>query len=387
MNEIEIRRNTKYYQWFTMLSEPHFHAPIATIYLLYVAHMSLAQVYIMEAVMLAGAAVLQIPFGAWADKVGKRIIILAGNSLYLVSVIWLAGVDGLADAWIARGLWMFAVALRSGADKAFLYDSLQSEDKYKKIEGQALGDKLLLSAFCSLATGYLAAMNMRYPLYLSIPFVGISCVCVFLFREPAQQTREKSIRKQIQVSVWFATNHTKIKWIIWFGSLMVVSTKIWYISYNPYFELVGLDLRWYGVVFFFTNVVAWFFSRYAHAIENAIGEQNCIIGMVLFLGIPIIAMGSIVSQVMIGMILFQNFVRGFMDPFLSWLIHRYSQPKNRATINSINKAISGFVCLVGLGIFSGILEIFPLTYSLQILGVAVLLIGIYQIVQYGKIFK
>jgi MFS family permease len=287
---------------------------------------------------------------------------------------------------------MIGVSLRSGADSAFLYDSLKEagrEGEYNKIAGGALGNWLIVVAFCSLAAGFLSEIDLRLPLFLSIPGILVSCIIAFYFKEP-RHTRKYNFWEQMnlmKISVLFVASHKAVKWIIGFATLIGVSSKVWFFSYNPYFELVDLDLRYYGVVFFFLNVVSWLFSRYAYAVERKIGEYYCVISMVFLIGMPIFLMGSIVSQAMISMVLFQNMVRGFMVPFLGGFLNQHLDSKNRATVISIQSAVSGFVSLVALGLFGFILNIYSLGLCLQILGCIVLILGIIKIVQYRKAFK
>jgi hypothetical protein len=191
----------------------------------------------------------------------------------------------------------------------------------------------------------------------------------------------------MKISILFVANHKEVKWIIGFTTLITVISKIWFFAYNPYFELVGFNLRYYGVVFFLLNIVAWFFSRYAYMLEKKIGEQYCLMMMVILIGFPILFMGSVVSQTMISMVLFQNVVRGFMDPFLSGFLNHHLDSENRATVISIKSAVSGFASVITLSMFGSVLNFYSLAICLQSLGIITLLFGIIAIWRYGRIFK
>lgn len=391
MNEQEVRRNITLYKWFAVLIEPLFIGPTLIFYLQHAGKMSLSHIYIMEAIVVGGLVLLEIPTGALADLIGRKKTILLGAFLMLGSKIFLTTASSPVYIWVSNILWMISLSMRSGADSAFLYDSLKEvgrQKEYKKIEGAAFANLLIVTAICSLFAGFLSEINIRIPFLLSIPGVLISCFVAAFFKEPVQ-TEKYSFKKQkdlMRISILFVKNHKEIKWIIAFATLISVSSKIWFFSYNPYFELVKFDLRYYGIVFFFFNIIAWFFSRYAYALEKKINEQFSITSMILLIGIPILFMGSFVSKIMISMTFLQNIVRGFVKPFLGGFLNHHINSKNRATVISIKSAVAGFACFFALNLFGLVLKIWPLAFSLQVLGISVLIIGLFLIIQYRKIF-
>jgi len=186
--------------------------------------------------------------------------------------------------------------------------------------------------------------------------------------------------------ILFTANHKEVKWIIGFTTLIGVTSKIWFFTYNPYFELVKLDLRLYGIVFFALNIIAWFFSRYAHRISGRFTERSILILMVFLIGLPILFMGSVVSVVSVCMVFPQNIVRGFMRPFFGEFLNRHLNSENRATVISVQQSVGGLAQFVALGAFGFLLKSWGLALCLQILGVAVLGLGIKAILKYKKIF-
>ncbi|MFH0906739.1 MAG: MFS transporter [bacterium] len=392
MNEKEVNRNVRLYKLYAVLGEPILWGPTMILFIQRIGKMSLSEIYLMEAIVVGGIVLLEIPSGALADIIGRKKTMLLAQLFIFTSAILFAFINSPFDVWVSNILCMTGFACRSGADSAFLYDSLKEvnrEAEYKKIEGSSMGGGLLAYAISSLFVGFLSEIDLRLPFILTIPWILFSCIVVFCFKEPI--SIERYVFKQqinlMKTSILFVANHGAVKWIICFTAMIAVSSKLWFFAYNPYFELVELELRYYGIVFFLLNIVAWFFSYNAHRVEKRIGEQACIIGIVVLVGLPILLMGSIVSQVMVSMVLFQNVVRGFMIPFFGDFINRYLDTKNRATVISIESAVSGFVSVISLFLFSFVLKIWSLTFSLQVLGIIVFLLGIITIIQYRRIFK
>lgn len=392
MNAQEVSRNVRLYSWYLTFREPIFWAPVVISSLMHLGKMKLSEIYFMEAIVLIGFILFEIPSGALADLIGRKKTIVIGAIFQLASRIFFALINSPSDVWLANISWMIGFSLSSGADSAFLYDSLKEggrENEYRKIEGRATGNWLFLVALGSLIAGFFAEYSLRLPAILSIPGILFSCIVAFFLKEP-QTTKKYTAKEQIsimKISFLFVANHKKVKWILGFTTMIAVASKIWFFSYNPYFELVKLDLKYYGIIFFVLNIVAWYFSRYADFLGRKIKEGNIMKLMVTLVGMPILFMGSIVSVFSVGMVFLQNVVRGFSKPFFGEFLNRHLDSENRATVLSIQSAVSGLAQFIFLGIFGFLLTIWNMPFCLQILGVTVLILGTLEIIAYKKIFN
>jgi len=392
MENSELNRNIRLYHWYQAFNEPLFWGPILIAYILHLGKMPLADIYFMEAIVVLSLIFLEVPSGALADLIGRKKTIVLGGIFNLADVIWFANADSPLDVWTANFLWVIGFSLKSGADSALIYDSLSElglTKNYKKIEGRALSNRLLLFAFSSLITGFLAEINLRLPVMLSALGIAVSLTAACFFKEP-NATKSYSLKKQfnlMKLSVLFVANHKEIKWLLGFSALIAIISKIWFFTYNPYFELVNLDLKYYGFIFFLLNIIAWFSSRYAHLAERYITERAVIVAMVGLLSLPIILMGTIVAWPCIFLVLLQNFVRGFSFPFFREFLNSRIESKSRATVISINSAFNGLAQFLALGIFSFCLRAYSLPVCLQILGIFMLIAGILGIHRYWQMYR
>jgi len=393
MKQEEVKRNITLYKWHFSLVQSLFVGPILILYLQKVGKMSLSHIYIMEAVVVLGFLLLEIPSGALADLIGRKKTIVLGSILMIFSELALVIAVSPIYVWISNIIWMISLSMRSGADSAFLYDSLKEvsrEDEYEEIQGKVMSYFFLSTAICSLSVGFLSEISLRLPFILSTIGILISCFLALGFKEVPKNEKYSLERQKelMKLSVLFVKNHKGIKWVIAFSTLLLASSKIWFFSYNPYFELVKFDLRYYGAMFFLFNMVAWFFSKNAHILKRRMGEQFSIVSMILLIAIPIILMATFVSKIMISMTVLQNIVRGLRKPFVETFINRHIEDsERRATILSIRSAADGLVSFIALNLFGIALRFWTLTFSLQVLGFSVLIIGALLIVQYRKIFN
>jgi hypothetical protein len=109
--------------------------------------------------------------------------------------------------------------------------------------------------------------------------------------------------------------------------------------------------------------------------------------MVALIGIPILVMGSVVAVGSISMILLQNTVRGFSDPFFSTLINRHLDSESRATVASVQSAVVELSKFLGLGVFGVMLGMWNLPLCLQLLGITTLILGTLGVLMYRKVFR
>ncbi len=388
----EARTNIKLYAWFKFMRMPFFWGPILITYIINIGKMSLSELYFMEAIVVFALIFVEIYSSAWADLLGRKKAMMLGTFLQLVAIILFSILDSPFLVWISNILVMLGFAIVSGVDEAFLVDNLDEIDRgneLTKINGQILSRIFIIMAIGSVASGYLYDISPRLPMFLSAPSVFIAFVLTFFFKESknAKKISNKEHFDFMKMSILFVANHKAIKWIIGYVAIIAVASKLWFFTYNPYFELVELDYKYFGWVFFSLNIVAWASSKYAYKLEKKMSEKSIMIFMLALMSVPIFLMGTFVSQLAIGLVLSENLVRGFKQPFFSTFINKHLDSKNRATVLSIKSAVNAFINSVGLWIFGLVLLKWELAIGLQILGVAILIIGIFSIRRYRIIFQ
>ncbi len=389
MNRHDAERNIFLYKLHAIFNEPLFWGPILIASLEKLAHMSLPDIYYMESVVLCICVLLDIPSGALADVIGRKRSVVIGRGFLFGSAFFFTIMEAPIHAWIGNILWAIGYTMQSGADTALLYDTLKEhgrEAEFKRVEGQAIGLRLILVACCSLITGVLAGVDWRLPLWLCLPFVAIPFFGGLLFKEPIQ-TEHYSVHKQIGIlkeGVGFAIRSVTVRWMIGFAALLATTSKVWFFTYNPYFELVALSVTYYGVIFFCLNVVAWLSSHYAYKVEEWIGERVCIIVMILCIGIPILLMASFPIPPFAYLVIVQNIVRGFMRPFVGDYLNRHITSSIRATVLSVQSSVANLMAIMGLAVFGFLTGTLGLLYALLMLGVTATGLGLLSYVTYVK---
>ena len=393
MKTKHTRRNVLLYKLFVLFNEPLFWGPIIIMSLQTLGQMSLPDIYFMESAVMILIVALDIPAGSLADVIGRKKTLIIGRVFLLGSAIFFATMSSPLEAWIGNILWAIGFAFQSGADHALLYNTLKEArigKSFTKIEGCAVGSRFILIAFCSLAVGFLAKVDLRLPLLMSIPFMAVPLVASFFLKEE-RTANDYNARKQFETlkqGIVFVFRKPEVRWIVGFCALIMGASKIWFFTYNPYFEKVGIPIEYYGVIFFFLNAVAWFFSKYAYRIESHFKERTCVLATILCIGVPILIMGAFPCWPMALLVIVQNVVRGFVRPFVGNFMNRHIDSEEiRATALSVRSTLTEVVSVVSLAWFGFMDKSLGLLSSLVVLGVVVLVLGRLSYARYKSLFS
>jgi MFS family permease len=385
-------RNVRMYKLFAIFNEPLFWGPILIASMQKLGKIDLPSIYFCEAVAMLLLIVLDIPTSALADVVGRKRVLIIGRVFLVADMACFAAMDGPVMAWVANLVWAVGYSFQSSADQALIYNSLKKagrEKDFMKIEGSAAGTRYILIGLCSLAVGPLAAIDLRLPLILSVPCTAIPLIASFFFQEN-RNGEPYSVRAhagRLVCGTLFAWRKTEVRWIIGLCALLAGASKIWFFTYNPYFEKVGVSLEYYGLIFFLLNMVAWLCSRYAYRLELGLPERSCVAGMILCTGLPILAMGLFPCWQMVTLVLIQNVTRGFMGPFVGKFMNRHIDSEDvRTTALSVRSTLTNLISVGSLSLFGLMDERLGLLGSLIVLGIAVLIIGKWSYARYTRLF-
>ncbi len=373
------RSNVACYYLFAIFREPILWGPILITYIAAVAKMSLSEIYFMEACCVIIASIVQVPTGAFADTYGRARSIQIGMLLIVCEVLIFSLSTNKLMIWLANTFWAIGYSFMSGADSSLLKDSLTAlgrEDEFKKIHSRANGIKFGIVTFAVLFVGYLAEKNIRLPLRIDTGIVLTGFVISLFFNDKhhtiVRNNHEKHNGKwfkRIKRSLVNSWNNKMILWLIVFGVIVSVVSKLWFFTYNKYFELNNIPLRYYGYIFAGLNLVAclssWNASRLIKS-TTTMGGINIIFGCI---AIPLIMMGLIIHPLSAVFTLAQNIVRGFAGTFSENIFHKNINSADRATMISVKSMYSEAAEVVCMLFFSYITSIYTLQSAILGLGI------------------
>lgn len=390
MNVKKIEGNIWKLYIFQILCGLYFSVPVMVLFW-QENGLSLTEIMILQSLFSIFVVLLEVPTGYFADIFGRKKSLIFASFFSFFGFLFYSLGYGFYQFLIAETLLAFALSLISGADSAMLYDTLKDlkkENLYKKIWGNILSYGFVSAAFACVVGGFVGEVNLRWTIYLTVPFVAMLIPLAFSLREPR---RHKLIFKKgyivdiFRIIKTVVLNNKRLKWLIIYSGVLLGFNGAGLWLYQPYFQISGLDIVYFGIIFALFNIVAAISSKYAHKIENAIGQKFSFVSLILITGISYLLMSNFVYLFSFSFIFLHQFVRGFSTPVIEDYINKLTSSEIRATVLSVQNMSCRFFYAAIIPIIGWIADVYSLLQALTILGITVLVIGMFVILMLRKV--
>jgi len=162
--------------------------PIWAVYLTDERGLALWQIGVFDGPFWILLIVLEVPTGAIADRWGRKVSLSYGALVNTIAVLVFGLASNFGVLLASYLVWAAAFTLYSGADSAFVYDSLRAvgrQDDFQKLWGRARAVSAV-GAILGLGLGSLMAevINLWVPVVASGGLMGIAWLVSFSFKEP-----------------------------------------------------------------------------------------------------------------------------------------------------------------------------------------------------------
>lgn len=353
--------------------------------------LNLTQIMVLQSVFAILMVILEVPTGYFADLYGRKISL----SISTITLIMGISIYSIGSCFmhflIAEIILGVSNAFSSGTTSALLYDTLKNlnrENEYKKLWGKTTSCGLITLAITGIVGGFISQIDLRYTLILSIPFFILMIPVVLSTVEPERYKRiiKKGYVKEILKLVkTILVENRKLKWIIIYSGIIFAfgQSALW--LYQPYFELSGLNVIYFGVVFASFHIVSALSSNYAHRIENKLGNKYSLLMMIFLIATSYLLMSSFVFLFSFTFCFIQQFVRGFKSIVITDYINNLVGSDIRATILSIESLVCKLLYAMVIPIIGYIADVYSVVESLWVLGITTLVIGVFILLFFRKL--
>jgi len=337
IDSTQLSRNIRIYPYFRFFFNMLIIGPILVPYMLFKG-LNYSQIMLLQSISAISVFLFEVPTGAIADKVSRNFsLVLSGfftGSGLLIYIIF----QSFYIFAIAEIIFGIGMTLASGADSAILYESmvrLKRKKAYQKIEGNTASLIFLGQATGSILSSFLYVRNPYLPFWFSICCILISIFIATGFKDPKREKSEHTYIIHVLKSISVAVKTPRILWTVLFATLMgfVFRTTFW--LYQPYFKQVGIEIKWFGVIFLYFNLVAAFSSRYLVRKFYETRPRRILISLIIIIGITYLIPALLISKWIILLLGLQQVVRGLYSPTLRFYINNHIKDKYRATVISL----------------------------------------------------
>ncbi len=243
---MDLQLNIRLYPWFRAASDGH---AWITVFFLYMSQsLPLDQVIELSAVYYLSVFVLEVPSGYFSDRIGRRstLLIAAGALIGSYSCF----IVGAGFWWFAAGQFLLAagIAMQSGTDTAFHYDSLKAlgrEHEYARREASAEQWGLIMLALATLSGGLLGLIDLRLAYVFSLVSASVMALLVWRFTEPKHADETVALPQSFGTVVLSCLGRLRdplLGWIFLVVIMLYAMAHIVYEFYQPYITLLQLPL-------------------------------------------------------------------------------------------------------------------------------------------------
>ena len=357
-NISNFKKNALIYQienpldWFAVF--------VAVYVLIWREYLTYTQIGTIIGIGLAVELLLEIPSGAIADLLGRKVTIILGRVIKFFGYLILA---------IANNFWLFLIgyafyqineALYSGAGEALIYDSLKEnkkEDLFKKIIPRTFTFCTFGLAIASLFGGFLFEINSSFP-YLAAAFTSLlSLILTLFYDEPKLDSIKINLKNYIAQNIngfkhIFSTITLKYISIFSIAVLALSYSGTWYF-HQQLVSSFGYTSLQMGTLFFILYILRAISSMFLKKILAK--DHKNYFTIFLAISLSLCYMFSLGAGIIRGsFVLGWKFITdGITWPVTSILQNKYIESKYRATALSSISLLTSAVLAAG-GTFIGI---------------------------------
>ena len=342
-----MQRNIRLYPWFRAASDGH---AWITVFFLYMSQkLPLDQVIELSAVYYLSVFLLEVPSGYFSDRIGRRRTLLIAAGALMAS--YCCFIVGAGYWWFAAGQFLLAmgIAMQSGTDTAFHFDSLKAlgrESEYAAREAQAEQWGMTMLAIATLSGGVLGLIDLRLAYVFSLLSATTMALLVWRFVEPEHAEESSAIPQSFGRVVWGCCQRLRepvLGWIFLVAIVLYSMAHIVYEFYQPYITLlqlplldaVGMAPLISGVVISLSMFGGAIGARASIAWQAKLGLIGVLaVAMLLQLGI-VAAMAIAASPAVLALVCLRNFPMALVHAPVRAAIAPRIERRQRATYLSL----------------------------------------------------
>lgn len=259
--KLEISGNIRKYYLFQFLTSLAFFSPVIVIFW-QSKGLNMTQILTLQSLYSLAVLIFDVPTGALADYLGKKISLILGSLFFSLGLFWYG---------ISSSFWQFAIgemicgigmAFISGADRAFIHETLLSlgrEKDYQKTEGRVRGLNEISRAISNILGGIIGSFSLAFTLIATGFSTFIAFIAALRFYNPRKKLpveEQTNYWRVIHESLLIVRKNTTVLWLTLFYAVFnsIVFVANWFSQ--PYLQMLGIPLLYFGVIFSLFNLIA-----------------------------------------------------------------------------------------------------------------------------------
>jgi MFS family permease len=326
--------------------------PIWVVYLQQQRGLSLAQVTLLDGPFWVAMVLAEVPTGAIADHWGRKQSLLLGALSYTVA-IFIFGIS--TTFWLLLGsylVWAVAMTLQSGADTAFLYDTLAElgrEREFRKVfgRGQAIN---VAAGFAGGLIGapLAAATTLATPILISSAISLTTVTIVLGFTEPRRRQSEArgSYLQVMHEAGTLLVKRPALRSMIVLRGVLMGAGMTGFIFTQPFLSSFDVPVASFGVLLLPIRLASIVAALVVYRFVAPLGERRLLVLLTAGFAGAWLALGIFDTVYVFAMFALIAFCNAAATPLASDYISRHSPQHLRATMMSVSQMAVSLVLLL-----------------------------------------
>lgn len=190
-----FKRNIYFLYLISFLNGLQFITPVIVPFFNNWGGLSFSQIMVLQSIYYLTVVISEIPLGAVADLVSKRISVSFSMLLSFIAVILYSSVQNFYVFVIGEICWGAAGALMSGADKSLLFDTLiklKKQSDTSLIYGKYDSFRIIGGLIAAPIGGLIASqLGERFSMFFMVIPIGGALITSVFVQEPIQNQKGK----------------------------------------------------------------------------------------------------------------------------------------------------------------------------------------------------
>ncbi|TFG27812.1 MAG: MFS transporter [Promethearchaeota archaeon] len=361
----------------------HFISGVLLPFFLGWGKLTFVEVMLLQSYFTIMIVAFEIPCGAISDYISRKFSLFLGALAMALAALIYSSMPNILLFVMGETLFALGFALISGADEAFIFDTLRKMNREIDMPKIMARIRSFFLAGIGIAAPIGSIITLFYPLnyamtFMFFPFI-IASLITLSFREPNHELERESIKYLSIVQSGFRElKKNKTLRILAFDFALVdvlVFLLIW--TYQLYLDAVSVPLVYFGFIAASMTLTQVIFFNLVPKLQLRFKNKKFFLTIYTMIpGISYILIAFIIFPpigiVLILIIIGIGFSRNII--FIGG-INKNIEEENRATVLSTISMIRSFIITI-LYPLIGLLAMWNLHYTFIILGISIILISI-----------
>ena len=313
--------------------------PIWVIYLNETRGFSIIEITFLDVLLMIILVILEIPTGVIADRWGRKVSLCYGAFIHAVAILVFSFAGNIVVIAISYTVVAIALTLFSGADSAFVYDSLKAagrREEYQKIWGRIHSISLVAGVVSLVLGAFLAAItNLWFPIVVSAGLMLIAWIVALTFKEPPREEAPTSYRETILNAVNVVRSKPPVYTMMLFAGFVMAIAVSFSILLQPYLRSHGIEIKFIGILQVPEQILGIFAALFAYRLVGIIGVGRTMLLCPVAILVAAIGLGSFDHIAAFAFYPLTGLVFAMSFPVLSTYFNDRIPSASRATVLSI----------------------------------------------------